>query len=396
MASERLLVNFFYAYPVGHAVEALYRCHGYHAADPSREVSVVLNAETPVRLADFCPFVTAAYAVEHPFVDACPDSLSRLVGVPRRWDWVLDDARRKRDLDLGMFSGMRNYYAASDEHLVASRGRSVAGVEPPSYVRHRQLRFELPEAARAAAARRMPEGGPWIAVMPAGSGERALYPSAASWSTVLDALGDALPAARFALLGKLEGSHVSSRSSIGADDVGQLLSHLTQPVDCLDLDLAEQLAVADACDLFVSPHTGFAFAALAVGTPWLTISGGHWFEYFFNRVPFRSVMPDTDRYPCFTRFGPLPVIDDGPDGPRTPSMSRARILDDLDAITAAAVELVEDCVTYEQALADYFADLLRALRGDASSIFSIDDVHADYIEPDRNLTEVTCVSCRSC
>jgi hypothetical protein len=58
---------------------------------------------------------------------------------------------------------------------------------------------------------------------------------------------------------------------------------------------------------------------------------------------------------------------------------RARILDDLDAIAAAAVELVEDRVTYEQALSDYFADLLRAHRGDPSPIWSIDDVHADYI-----------------
>ena len=73
------------------------------------------------------------------------------------------------------------------------------------------------------------------------------------------------------------------------------------------------------------------------------------------------------------------MIDDGPDGPRIPSMSRARISDDLDVIAAAAVELVEERVTYERALSDYFSDLLRAHRGDASTIWSIDDVHADYI-----------------
>ena len=63
MASEQLLVNFFYAYPVGHAVEALHRCHGYHAADASLEISLVLNAESAVRLADFCPFVASAYGI---------------------------------------------------------------------------------------------------------------------------------------------------------------------------------------------------------------------------------------------------------------------------------------------------------------------------------------------
>jgi hypothetical protein len=215
--------------------------------------------------------------------------------------------------------------------------------------------------------------------MPAGSGESELYPSAASWCSILDALCDVLPAARFALVGKLGGHHVSSRSSIGAADLTRLLAHRARPIDCFDLDLAEQVAVVEACDLLASPHTGFAFTALAVGTPWLTISGGRWFEYFFNRVPFRSVIPDTERYPSFAQFGPLSVIDDGSDGPRVPSMSRARIRDDLDAIAAAAVELVEGRVTYERALSDYFSHLLRAHRGDAAAVWSIDDVHTEYI-----------------
>jgi hypothetical protein len=146
MGSECLLLNFFYAYPVGHAVEALHYCHGHHAADPEREISVVLNAETPVRLTDFCPFVASAYAIAHPFVEACADSASRLADVPPQWDWTLDDVRRRTDLDLRMFSGMRHYYVASDEHLVAICGRSIAGAEPPRYLRHQQLRFELPDA----------------------------------------------------------------------------------------------------------------------------------------------------------------------------------------------------------------------------------------------------------
>jgi hypothetical protein len=60
-------------------------------------------------------------------------------------------------------------------------------------------------------------------------------------------------------------------------------------------------------------------------------------------------------------------------------MSRARIRDDLDAIVAAAVELADGALDYEDALADHFAALLRAHRGDASAIWSIDNVHAGYI-----------------
>src|SRR3712207_7161120 len=43
---ERMLVNFFYAQPVGHAVEALHYCHGHAVAQPGREVSVAWNANT--------------------------------------------------------------------------------------------------------------------------------------------------------------------------------------------------------------------------------------------------------------------------------------------------------------------------------------------------------------
>lgn len=68
---------------------------------------------------------------------------------PRRGDWALDDFRRRQDFQLDLFGGMRDYYAASDEHLVPSRGRSVVGARAPGYVPHRQLRFELPAAARA-------------------------------------------------------------------------------------------------------------------------------------------------------------------------------------------------------------------------------------------------------
>jgi hypothetical protein len=368
---ESVLVNFFYAQPVGHAIEALHYCLGHHTADPDREVAVALNAATPVQLADWCPFVAAAYAIEHPFVEPGGDSRTALAAIPREWDWVLDDGRRHQDVQLALFPGMRDFYAASDEHLVARRGRSIAGSPRAGYVPHQQLRLQLPTAARL-------EGGPWIAVMPAGGNERALYPSVASWLEILDALREALPAVRFALVGRLERDRRTS-TALEPAELARLLAHESAPLDVFDAALADQLAVVEACDVFLAPHTGFGLAALAVGTPSLTISGGRWFEWFFNRVPFRSIIPDTDRYPSFSQFDPLAVVDDGEDGPRAPSMTRARIQEDLDAIVTGARELIAGTVSYEQALADYFAALLRAHGGDASAIWSIDDIHRAYV-----------------
>jgi hypothetical protein len=131
MRRERLLVNFFYAQPVGHAVEALHYCLGHHRADPRRSVSLALNASSAHELAAFCPFVDAVHPIEHPFVEACSDSAARLAALPRTWDWVVDDFRRLQDFQLRAFPGMRDYYAAGDRHLIARQGRSVVGATPP-------------------------------------------------------------------------------------------------------------------------------------------------------------------------------------------------------------------------------------------------------------------------
>ena len=205
--------------------------------------------------------------------------------------------------------------------------------------------------------------------MPAGSSERALYPSLAAWERILDALPDA----RIVLIGRLARDERTA-TAFSADELAALRSHRRAPLDGFDLPLAEQLALVEACDVFLAPHTGFGLAALAVGTPWLALSGGRWFEYWFNHVPFRSVIPDTERFPCFSQFAPAAVVDG-----RTPSMSDERIAADLDRIVAAAEELLDGSLSYEQALRDYFPALLAAHGGDASAIWSIDGVHAAYL-----------------
>jgi hypothetical protein len=60
---ERLLVNFFYAHPVGHATEAFH----------------------------YCPFVSHAFAIDHPLLERCPDSAARQAAIPPRWDWASID-----------------------------------------------------------------------------------------------------------------------------------------------------------------------------------------------------------------------------------------------------------------------------------------------------------------
>ncbi|MGH4027012.1 MAG: glycosyltransferase family 9 protein [Pseudonocardiaceae bacterium] len=382
MVVDRTLVNFFYAHPVGHVVEALHYCLGHQAAAPERKIAVALNAASPVELVSFCPFVSAVYPVDHPFVQPCPDSTARLAHLPREWDWVLDDFRRHQGIQLSLFPGLRDYYTATDRHLSTRQHRTVVGDQAAGYLPHQQLRFTLPEPARAAARQRLGDDNALhparIAVLPAGSSEAALYPTPSSWRLILDALIDAFPGVQIVLVGKHRQDDRTA-TSLDAAGVGELLAHRSRPMNCFDVALAEQLAVVEASDLFLAPHTGFGLAALAVGTPWLALSGGRWFEYFFNHVPFRSILPDTERYPSFSQFDPAALLIDGDEGPRTPSMSRARIQQDLDRIVGAAGELLGGSLSYEQSLQDYFPALLAAHHGDRSAIWSIDGVHLAYI-----------------
>ena len=381
-----ILVNFFEAHNVGHVIEALHYCLGHHKANPESRLSVVLNALAPTELAELCPFVEAVYPVELPGypVDTSglteEDCLAALREVPEDWDYVLDNPRRGVEAHLLAVPGFVRYYEASDRHCRARKARATVGADPPGYVPRSHLRLEPPRENRFRARDLVPPGRPRIAVLPGGSSERWLYPSTSSWEVILKALSRRFPKASFCLVGKL-GADGRTSTSIDVAEVRRLLEACPRTANLFDVPLLDQLAAVEACDVLVSPHSGFGMAALAVGTPWLTISGGRWPEYFFNGVPFYSLLPDPDRFPPYSRFGELPVLEEDEDGegPRTPTMSRGRILANLDELLRATEWLVEGRLEYREALRTYFERFIRLHGGDRSMIYSIDDVHSEFV-----------------
>ena len=321
-----LLVDHWYSHAVGHVVEALRRCLGYHAADPQLRISLVLNGASPIELASCAPFVESVFAVPYTSFGR-PEGRPRaaLGGIPRDWDYVV---RHPAAFDPAeaRFAGLRRYYEASGRHFRARIASGIAGEEPPQYVPHQTLRLVVPENL-AAAARAALAGRRALAVMPAGSGARELYPSLSSWNLVLDELERRFPDAVLTFVGRVRAEGGGTVSGIGRDEVDSLIGARHRAIDAFDRPLLEQLAAVEAASVFVSPHTGFGFAALAVGTPWLTLSGGDWHEYFFNGVPFHSVLPKRRDVPAFVRGRPLPLIDADADGegPRSATMSNQRI-----------------------------------------------------------------------
>jgi hypothetical protein len=61
------------------------------------------------------------------------------------------------------------------------------------------------------------------------------------------------------------------------------------------------------------------------------------------------------------------------------NLSRERILQDLDELLQATEWLVEGRLGYREALQGYFERFLRLNGGDKSTIFSVDDVHSEFV-----------------
>jgi hypothetical protein len=153
------------------------------------------------------------------------------------------------------------------------------------------------------------------------------YPSLNSGRRILRAFLERWPTAWFCLVAKLADDGRTS-TTFTREEFDAITQAVPKAVGAVDVSLAQQLVAVQRCDLVVSPHTGFAFAAMAVGTLWLVLAGNDWAEYYFNPgAPFYSVLPDLDRFPCYVMLGHTP--DPLDDGPRSPSLSAHRIDSDL-------------------------------------------------------------------
>lgn len=312
----------------------------------------MLNAAAPTEMARWAGTVDEVYAV--PLNTGADTMAEGLQQIPQRWDYVLDNMRRSQPLHAAAVPGLSDWWPLADGHFTASK------------TARQQIANWLCDECELT-----------VALLPAGSSERAAYPSARSWSGLVGAIRDRWPTARIILIG----SHRDDGRTTTQISPKEHHRLARQPgmIDAFDRPLDQQLALVETADVFLSTHSGFGMAALAVSTPWVTISGGRWPEYFFNDVAFRSVLP-SGAYGAFSLYDPPAVIvNDEGDGPRQPHVSRARLREDRSRIIEAIAELAANDLAYETALTDYYQQLHDLLGSDVSKLFSIDMVHRKYL-----------------
>lgn len=301
MSRQTLLLNWVYYYPVGHAIEAFKVAKGLSNANHNVDVHLLLNSSTAVELAEACDWIAATHPIDLDQVARQGGDAACLRDIPTLWDYVVND-HRPTCSPFPFTAPLRIFHdlAATRFQARVWKGghHELPSARSPLYQRNAPIRMRVPEPARAYL-RGLDFSSTNICVLPAGSSQEPIYPAVDWWRKALAMLHLELPDAHFFLTGKSQPGERSSTIGFPKAAIADLLGLSARIFDCYDAGIWNQMALLERCDVLIAPHTGFAFLAPSVGTPWLAVSGVRWPECFFNDVPFYCVLPECTHYPCW-------------------------------------------------------------------------------------------------
>lgn len=300
MINKKLLIVWVYYPAVGHLVEAIEVAANYHAANPKLDIHVLLNSETPFILCEYCDFISKVHTVDVKSGVQDGRVLNELnqigfdyVIFPKRFKYTPQDfPNHLLMLNQYLFKGLRakiwngyNDTASSDMNSLTEKPYSPFRIKVPKI----KVTFEIPDH----------NNSPKISVILKGASQQTIWPSLHVWKKLLLHVKKIYPQAVFYITG-ITNSNISSinGSSQAKNKIGQFINSIPGALNCYNIGLENQLAVIEHSDVLIAPHTGFAFLAPCVGTPWLALSGGQWAEHMPAGMRFYSVLPKCEKYPC--------------------------------------------------------------------------------------------------
>lgn len=300
---QRLLINWVYYQPVGHAIEAYRLAGALHNANPDLAIAVAVNARSGPELASCVRAVDEVYPIAVDGIASLEDAREAVLGIPRDWDYMYSDPRQ----DVPMGWDALDFVAHAMRERIRARLVNNGWETPDGFPRQRltPLTLELPAVARSFADDFVSPDAPTRISLLLGSGtDASRTPPLAFWRMLIGHLRAEFAGVEIVLLGALARGR-SVTQGIDRDVIDRLTQGLPDVRDAFDVGLLNQLAIAERCDLHISPHTGMSFAIQSVGVPWLVLAGGEMHESVLNGVPFVSVYTDCPRYPCGPWFDPV-------------------------------------------------------------------------------------------
>jgi hypothetical protein len=389
MTRKRLLINWVYYPAIGHTIEALRYVMNFRRANPDLLIGLALNARAGVELAGCVPGLDSVYPVRvEAFEEAGVDGLAELAPIPREWDYLLVDPRHSYPMGWAALDRCETAFQQYIRAGVVDNWSQPVEEFPPGH--NGPLELVLPQTARDFAQGFLTQGrSPCISMVLGSGAEPSRTPPLAFWKQLVGALLSEYPNAEVYLLGALRPAGTTTQGITRAW-IEELSAAFPQVRDAFDLGLLNQLAIAQRCDLHISPHTGMSFAVQCVGTPWLVISGGDIAENIVNGVPFASIYPDCDRYPCGPWFAPeknpmLPECEDRRQLKRPfLCLSEERLMEKLPNFLESARALIRKERPYLTGVEEHYQSMLPRLGRRAGEPFMDgwpDVLREDYVYP---------------
>lgn len=299
---KTLLLNWVYYPPVGHVVEALKLSKGYCLLNPDIEITILINTDAPVQLAEGCPWIKRIYGVSIQEVDKLGKNAKSLFEIPKEWDYVITDHRaRNLKLENDRADLVKTQEVLKDFFIAKIAKDYIDSNDPINVILPRvpnpKVVLDIPSSANEFS-KRFKKDGPAICIMLGGSAGMAQSPTVDMWLKICQALFESIPDLKvyFTGLSKPLGKETTT-AGFSLEDVDYLVNNLPNAEKIYNVGLWNQIALIKRCDIFLSPHTGFAFLAPLVDTPWLEIGTCHWPAYVYNDLPFYSVLPKCGSYP---------------------------------------------------------------------------------------------------
>ncbi len=300
---RRLLINWVYYQPVGHAIEAYRLALAFRNANPNLWIGVTVNARSGPELAACVRAVDAVYPVEVDDVMSLDDAREAVAIIPRDWDYMYSDPRQSTPMGWDALDLVAQAVRAHVHAGLVNNGWETPDSYPSQHLT--PLALDLPDDAKAFAQRFVsPDATARVSLLLSSGSDANRTPPLTFWRVLIRHLLVEFAGAEIVLLGAFKpGRSVTHGIERGA--INDLTHEFPAVRDAFDLGLVNQLAIAQRCDLHISPHTGMSFAIQAVGVPWLTLAGGEIHECVLNGVPFVSVYTDCPHYPCGPWFDPV-------------------------------------------------------------------------------------------
>ena len=360
--TSTLLVNWVYYRPVGHALEGLKVARDYFEADKDLKISVLLNSEMPYEIGELCPWVEKVYIADVKELAEFGLQAKCLEKIPAYWDFVVSDDRLMHSLN----SYSEELKSANQTIIKYLQARIWKGnryfpqhEKMPHIKFDTEMRFELPDYAKEYI-EKYRYNGLKICILPAGSNADRIYPEVRWWVKMMKSVTNSFPDTRFYMTGaKNKNGNRSESYTFSDNDISLILSEIDNVENCFDIGILNQIALLEYCDLLISPHSGFAFLASCVNTPWLSISGVRWPEYFFNHIKFYSVLPTCKKYPCYTGMKEE-CVTEMKNGNPVICMSTNELNRKIPQIIEGIKQLAGDDFTYKDSIELYRRNVLKS------------------------------------